>query len=179
MARKSQITVTSRADAAKTQIAGELRVGNEVLAKRLRSGNLQGGGSIAVPLKEPERWYTRIENQLADPNMFYRMRHELGYEPLTPDDLACKPSDAGFRVSEDGYLVRGPAGQEEMVFKMLHSDRAVLDTMYSESNKKGIGSSKTVKADMAEAAGAAIGAEAGDYISGLQGSVVDRIAGLD
>lgn len=168
MARKSQINVTNRADSAKTR--------NTVLARRLASGNLQGGGNRAIPLKEPERWYTRIDNTLTDEQMFYKMVHEKGYEPLKPEDLSCTPEQAGFRVSEDGNLVRGARG-EEMAFKMAKEDRAILDAHQTAYNMRGIGSASKIKADMAEAAGGALGSAAGDYIHGLEGAVVDRITG--
>jgi hypothetical protein len=173
MASKSRITVTSRANVAKDRMAAAAR--NPVLAKRL-AGNLHGGGNSTLPLKEPGRWYTRIENQLADPNMFYRMRHEMGYEPLTAADLNCTPQEAGFR-EENGVLVRGAVGHEEMVFKMATEDRAVLEQAMTQANLQGIGSAKKIKADLAEAAGAQLGSEAGDYINGLSGSVIDQIGG--
>lgn len=170
MARKSQITVTSRADRAKTA--------NTVLARRLASGNHDGGGSRAIPLKEPEKWYTRIENCMVDDGRFYKMVHELGYEPLLPTDLACTPEEAGFRVSEDGKLVRGPAGPAmEMVFKMTREDRQLIDADRTARNMQGIGSAKRAKDDLANAAGSALGSEAGDFVNGLEGSVVDRITG--
>lgn len=176
MARKIPITVTSRANAAKDRIAAASR--NPVLAKRLASGNLQGSGSSDVPMKEPERWYTRRDNQLADPNMFYRLVHEMGYQPVTAEDLNCTPQEAGYRV-ENGYLVKGPAGQEEMLFKMSREDRALLDQATTVQNLHGIGSQAKIKADMAEAAAAQGGSEAGDFINGLSGSVVDQLAGID
>lgn len=166
--RKSSITVTSRADRAKTA--------NTVLARRLASGNIQGGGNRGIPLKEPERWYTRIENTYVSDNRFYEMVHDLGYEPLKPEDLACKPEECGFRVSEDGNLVRGPQGQE-MVFKMAKEDRAMLEQQMTAANMRGIGSTKQARADLANAAGSQLGAEAGDFMNGLDGSVVDRIVG--
>lgn len=174
MARKSAITVTSRAHAAKDRAAAAAR--NPVLAKRLASGNINGLGTMGLPLKDPEKWYTRIENQLADPNMFYRMRHELGYEPLTAEDLACTPQEAGFR-EEAGILVRGAIGHEEMVFKMAKEDRAVLEQMATSQNLRGIGSASKIKADMAEAASSQLGGEAAEFIHGLSGSVVDSIGG--
>lgn len=171
---KKQITVTSRAAVSKDRMVAQLRA-NPVLAKRLATGNVNGGGTSGLPLREPERWYTRIENQLADPNMFYRMKNELGYEPLTAEDLGCTPQEAGFRVSEDGYLIRGAVGHEEMVFKMSREDRALLEQAATEANLRGIGSASKIKSDAAEAVASQFGGEAGDYISGLNGSVIDSI----
>jgi hypothetical protein len=170
--RKSSISVTSRADSAKTR--------NVVLARRLASGNPDGGGNRSIPLKEPERWYTRIENCLVDSGRFYKMVHELGYEPVKPEDLACTPAEIGFTVSPDGNIVRGPLGaDQEMLFKMPKEDRALLDEAMTRRNMQGIGSASKVKADLANAAGGALGGEAGDYIANLDGGVIDRITGGD
>src|SRR5262245_45660475 len=100
--RKSVITAHSRADAAKTA--------NTALARRL-AGNVHGGGSRTIPLKEPKAWHTHIANGLANTSRMLEMR-EKGWVPLTIDDLACKVEDSGFRL-ENGAIVRGPNGQEE------------------------------------------------------------------
>ena len=176
--RRSAITVTSRAEGARNATVAALRE-NPVLARRLASGNLQGGGNTAIPLKDADRWYTRRDNQLADPNMFYRLVHEMGYQPVKAEDLAdgITPSMIGYRVTEDGYLVQGPQGHEEMLFKMDKHARTLLDQAMTDQNKQGIGATSKIKADLAEAAGSQLGSEAGDYIHGLDGQVIDQIAG--
>lgn len=169
MARKSSITVTDRADSAKSR--------NAALARRLASGNLQGGGNRAIPLKEAERWHTYIANTYLNEGQFYDMRQK-GWVPLEPGDLSCKVEESGFRLSEDGYLVRGPRG-EEMVFKMEKEDYAALVAAKTAANMRGIGSASKIKHDMANAAGNTLGSEAGDYIHGLSGGVIDTITGGD
>ena len=47
----------------------------------------------------------------------------------------------------------------------------------TDQNKQGIGATSKIKADLAEAAGSQLGSEAGDYIHGLDGQVIDQIAG--
>lgn len=173
MARKSQITVSNRADALKSG-AAELARRNPALARRL-AGNPFGGGTRAIPLKEPERWHTFIANTYVDESAFLRMK-ENGWVPLTPDDLACAVEESGFRLSPDGYLVRGPQGQE-MVFKMDREDYRLLADAKTQANLKGIGSASKIKADMAEAAASQMGDEAANYIANLPGQVVDRITG--
>jgi hypothetical protein len=169
MARKSQITVTNRAETAKTR--------NVALARRLASGNVQGGGTRALPLKEPQRWHTYIANTYLNESEFYDMKQK-GWEPLAPEDLGCKVEDSGFTLSTDGYLVRGVQGKE-MVFKMDKADYDLLVTAKTSQNLRGIGSAKKVKADIAEAAGSQLGDEAGSYINSLDGQVIDRITGGD
>lgn len=168
--RKSQITMTSRADAAKTRATLDAR--NPALARRL-AGNPHGGGSRAIPLKEPGRYHTYIANTYIDDSEFLNMK-ERGWEPLTPDDLSCPVKESGFRLSADGYLVRGPQGQE-MIFKMPIEDYALLEEAKTAANLKGIGSAKKIKADMAEAASGSLGDEAAEYLSNLDGTIVDTI----
>lgn len=166
--RKSQITVTSRADAAKTR--------NVALARRLASGNPFGGGTRAIPLKEPGRWHTYIANTLANPNELYEMK-ERGWVPLEIADLACPIEESGFRLSEDGHIVRGGQAQMEMVFKMEKADYDMLVAAKTAANMRGIGSAKQVKVDMAEAASAQLGDEAATFINNLDGQVIDHITG--
>lgn len=166
--KKSQITVTSRADAAKTA--------NTVLARRISGGNIHGvGGTRGVPLKDGG-WYTRIENNYADETMHYRMVHELGYEPVKPEDLACTPEEIGFKVSPDGNLMRGPQGGE-IIYKMRVEDRKILEQHQTEANMRGIGSASKTRAVMADVAGKQFGDEAGDYLSKLDGQVIDSVTG--
>lgn len=173
MPRKSQITVTDRAEGAKNS-AVDLARRNPALARRL-AGNPFGGGSRAIPMKETGRWHTYIANTYVDEGEFLRMK-ERGWEPVRPDDLGCKVEESGFRLSPDGYLVRGPQGQE-MLWKMDAADYRLLVAAKTDANMHGIGSAKKIKEDMANAAGSQIGSEAGDYINSLDGQVIDRIVG--
>ncbi len=173
MARKAAITVTDRAESARNE-AVEAARRNPALARRL-AGNPFGGGSRELPLKEAGRWKTYLGNNYSNENEFFELKQD-GWIPLTEDDLACPVNETGFRKSVDGYLVRGPQGQE-MLFKMDMRDYRVLVQAKTEANMRGIGSARKIKQDIAEAAGSQIGAEAGDYINSLDGQVIDRIVG--
>lgn len=170
MARKSQITVTDRAELAKNRAT--LAARNPALARRL-AGNPFGSGSKAIPMKEQGRWHTYIANTYVDESAFLRMK-ENGWVPVTEDDLACTVEESGFRKSTDGYLVRGPQGQE-MLWKMDAEDYRLLQDAKTQANLKGIGSRKKIQADMAEAASGQLGDEAAEYINNLPGQVVDTI----
>jgi len=171
MARKTTITVSNRAESAQS-VAAELARRNPALARRLK-GSPFGQGSRAVPMKEPGRWHTYIANTYADESAFLRMK-ENGWVAVTTDDLACTVEESGFRKSPDGYLVRGPQGQE-MLWKMSVEDHRLLTQAKTEANLKGIGSAKKIKADMAEAASGQLGDEAAEYINSMPGQVVDEI----
>lgn len=137
---------------------------NAALARRLApGGNVFGGGTKKIPLKEEGRWATRIANGDLHDQRLYEMRHDLGWEPLTAEDLACTPEEAGFRVSESGYLVRGVRGQE-MAFKMANDDYAQVVQRKTERNSSEIGRPNKVRENIANAAANAHGVEAADFV---------------
>lgn len=157
---KPVIQVTSRRSAA--------------LERRLAKGaNPHATSAKVIPLKEPHRWQLYIGNDYAGDDGLYRMVHEYGWLPLSPEDLACKPDEIGYRVNESGHLVRGPQGRE-VVFKMDKSDYAILMQRKTERNMQGIGSASKTRTQVAEAAASAFGPEAGDYIhKHVTGTVTD------
>lgn len=158
-ARQPAISMTSRTNAA--------------LARRLAGQNVFGGGTKKIPLKEEARWNTRIANGDLHEQRLYEMRHDLGWEPLLPEDLSCTPEEAGFRVNESGYLVRGQRGQE-MAFKMAKEDFAVLTQRKTERNSAEIGRPNKVKENVANAVANEHGSEAGDFVhSHFVGTVTD------
>jgi len=173
MARKSQITVTNRAETAKTSFAALARE-NPALARRLKSGNPFASGSKDIPLAEKEKWHTYIANTDSDARAFHKMKAN-GWVPLEESDLACPVDESGFTKMPDGSL-RSPDGKD-MVFKMAIEHYRVLEAMKTERNMQGIGSSKKMKEQMADAAGHSLGDEAGSYINSLDGNVIDRITG--
>ena len=136
---------------------------NDALARRLSSSNPHGTGQRKIPLKEPKRWQLYIANDYNNEDELYRMVHDLGWEPLHVDDLACKPSDIGFRVSEDGHLVRGPQGRE-MIFKMAIEDYRVLEQRKTEANNATIGKPGKTKQAVTNAVAAVHGDEAASFV---------------
>lgn len=152
---------------------------NEALQRRLApGGNVFGGGTRALPLKEPQRWHTRIENDFADAQQVYRAVHEFGWEPLTVDDLACKPEEVGLTLNAQGYLTRGAQGRE-VVLKMDKRDYREVERLKTEKNMQGIGSPTKTRTQAAEAAAAAFGPEAGDAVhKHFHGTVTDTKGGL-
>ncbi len=147
--RKPAVQVTSRKNAA--------------LARRLAPGaNPQASLSRDIPMKEPHRWQLYIASEHVAPDRLFRMVHELGWDPLRPEDLACKPEEIGYRVSEDGHLVRGTQGKE-MIFKMPKEDYHALQMRKAEQNSVGIGSASKTKTQVAEAVANTFGPEAADF----------------
>jgi hypothetical protein len=160
---KSQISVTPRK--------------NDVLARRL-AGNPHSSGLRSIPLKEPQKWQLYIGNNYNNDDDLYRLVHEAGWLPLEEVDLACKPEEIGFRVSEDGKLVRGPQGRE-MIFKMDKVDYAILQQKLTEANNATIGRPGKTKDAAANAVAAVHGPEAGDFVhKHLTGTITDTVEPL-
>lgn len=173
--RKTTIAVTSRLDQVKTDITALARE-NPALARRLASGNPHASGNRAIPLREPSRWQTRIASVEYDARRFYTLRNN-GWIPLLEEDLACPVEESGFVKMPDGSLRRHDG--KEMVFKMDSAHYRMLMDRKTAANMRGIGSSRKMKEQMAEAAGSKLGDEAGTYINSLDGEVIDRITGGD
>ena len=136
---------------------------NDALAKRLSSPNPNATGQRAIPLKEPKRWQLYIGNNYNNDDDLYRLVHEAGWEPLELADLACKPEDVGFRLSEDGKLVRGPQSRE-MIFKMDIEDYKLLQQRQTDANNATIGKPNKTKQSVTEAVAAVHGGEAADFV---------------
>lgn len=167
--------VAARSDAPKPTVQVTSRR-NSALERRLSPGaNPHASGTKHIPLREPKRWHLYIANDYAGGDELYRMRHELGWEPLAPEDLACKPEEIGFRISETGDLVRGPQGRE-VVFKMDAADYALLAQRKTEKNNIGIGKPSVIKQQIANAAANTFGDEAGEFANRhITGTVTDTV----
>ena len=144
------------------------------LARRLApGGNPHATSARTIPLKEPHRWQLYIANDYAGQDELYRMVHEYGWLPLSPEDLDCTAEEIGYRVNETNHLVRGPGGRE-VIFKMDKGDYRLLMQRKTERNMKGIGSASKTRTQVAEAASNAFGAEAADFIyKNVKGTVTD------
>lgn len=150
---------------------------SDALARRL-SGNPHSSGLRSIPLKEPHKWQLYIGNNYNNDDDLYRLVHDEGWEPLELADLACKPEEIGYRVSEDQRLVKGPQGRE-MVFKMDKADYAALQARKTEANNATIGRASKTKAAAAEAVTAAFGPEAGEFVDKhLTGTITDTVEPL-
>jgi hypothetical protein len=130
MSKRPQISVTPR-----TESAFDI---DEIIRKRL-AGNPFGVGTTEIPMREPGKWATYLANGDLPEN-------------VTPESI-------GFSVNDAGALCRGTRGQE-IVYKQPAEVRAQIQAAKTAANMKGMGSAKTVKQAMVEAAGASLGDEA-------------------
>lgn len=146
-----------------------------VLARRL-GGNPFGQSTPTIPLKE-QGWYTRWDNTLANPQQFYENVHVNGYLPVHKDDLAVSVDQLGVQTTPEGYVCRGSGSMLEILYKMPVEDRKAIKAAQTEENNRriGKGSQSGTREAIANAAGASLGSEAGDYLHKLPGKVVDSL----
>jgi hypothetical protein len=155
--RKPKITVAPRTP--------ETLDVDAIIARRL-AGDPRYVRPADVPLRDQAQWYLKEANSYGDANRHYTIVHEEGYLPVTVDDLpdGVTPQSVGWEVSADGLtLCRGINGAERL-YKMSKTNRRKIEMAKTTLNKKGTGSVKAVREDMAHAAAAQFGAEAGEAV---------------
>lgn len=156
--RKPRVSVTQRTDA----------VSIEDIAADINRRRLSGERISAkeIPMREPGRWALREANSQVNDGRHYEMVHKKGWVPCTADDLdpGITPQSIGYRLGEDGQtLVRGQHGDARLYKK----DKQVHDAIKrkeAEDNTKSMRSERAAKEDVANAAAAALGPEAADYL---------------
>lgn len=137
---------------------------DDVLAARL-AGQPFGVRAEAIPLREPARWHLYIANSAGDEGRHYDMVHRKGWAVCTTADLApgILPESIGFRVNEAGALVRGHRG-DEVVYKMPKAIYEKLQRAKAERNVAGQRSESKARSEVAEAAAAAHGDQAAEFL---------------
>ena len=168
--RPKTVEVANREDVAGYDV-------DTIIARRL-AGEPFGTRNSILPLKEPQRWDTYEANSLGDRNMHYRMVHELGWIPLTIEDLqpGTSPEKIGWQIGEGGILQRGDKGDQKL-YKMPKAVRAQIQAAKTAANMRGIGSAKAVKESMVSATGAEHGDEAAGFINDVTVTGRDIVTG--
>ena len=165
---KPTITVNPRSDESTWSA-------DDIIAKRL-SGEPFGMRTDEIPLKEPGHWQLYIANSQGNESRHYDMVHRKGWKPFTKADLAegISPESLGFRVAEDNQtLVRGVRG-EEVIYKMPKADYDAIQAQKAAANTRDMRSGTAAKQAAAEAAVAAHGPQAAEYLSHANLTITDR-----
>lgn len=139
---------------------------DDIIAQRLRGGDPYGLRDLAIPIKDAQKWALKEANDYADENRHFSIIHKEGWVPVTKDDLApgVTPESVGYRVAEDGQtLCRGERGRERL-YKMTHENRQKIQMAKTAANKKGMGTAKAVREDVANATAGTHGSEAADFV---------------
>ena len=127
-----------------------------VVDRRLKSGAIFGLGSKAIPLVEPRQWSLFIANTELSNSRLWEIQAEKGWIYVTPEDLAVKPEEIGFREL-DGHIVRGVHGQE-VLMKMPQTKYAAVQKMKDAHNRETTYGVEATKRAIANAARAEPGA---------------------
>jgi hypothetical protein len=154
--KKAVITVAPRTDEAFDFDA--------ILRQRMEGDPFGLPSDNLPPFADKAQWAYYIGNSLANDNAHYEMQARMGWRPVKASELPAgvKPEDVGWRASEDGTLVRGTRG-DEVLYKMPKEVREALLHKQAAINKRGTGSAKAVKADVAQAVAGQMGSEAADF----------------
>ena len=131
--------------------------------------------SVAITLREGD-WELRIVDSQSRPGRLHDIRHNKGWEFVTPEELDGTPDEYGFRVM-DNRLVRGENGRE-VLMKM---DRSVYERILqakTEKNEKAVRPNALREAAAQEVA-VQYGSEAGDHVYNRQPINITTSRGQD
>lgn len=133
----------------------------EILERRAQGIGVYGTGSPSITLKE-DGWECRWFNSEISPDHVWRAKNQKGWEPVRPAELADPEQIGGFQTSPDGFVVRGEKGRE-VLLKMPSEYRQRIERQKVKANIAAMDPHRQ-KADLAQAAGKAMGDEAGSFI---------------
>jgi len=141
----------------------------DVIQRRLKGGHLFSTPSQAIPLKDPAmrpRWFNR---GISD-DRFWVAEQQKGWVKVHVDDVASLDAVSGYTRTPEGYITRGPRG-EEMLYMMPKADYDAIAFAKAEANVSRIVSDKKRGEAVAEATAAAFGPAAGEYLEQAGGKI--------
>lgn len=134
-----------------------------------------GSPSVAITLKEGD-YEVRIVDSQSRPGRLHDVRHNKGWEFVTPDELDGSPDEYGFRAM-DNRVVRGDNGRE-VLMKM---DRGVYQQILAAKtalNEKAV-RPQALREAAAQEVAVQYGSEAGDRVYNHQPISVTTSRGAD
>lgn len=151
----------AKPDETKPEAPKKRRPTIDVLERRAQGVGIHGTGAPPIDLREPG-WQVRWFNAAVKSDHIWAAKHQKGWEPVTPDELADPDQVGGFSKSPDGFVVRGERGQE-VLMKMPTDYRTRIEKAKAAENIRNMDPHRQ-KAQVSEAAGKAMGDEAGTFI---------------
>ena len=133
-----------------------------VIERRLQSPSALTAGSTPIPLKD-DTWTIRWENSDIAPDHIWRCLNVLGWEYVTPEDVACPLDEVGANA-RDGRVVRGERGKE-ILLKMRKADYAKVQKKKTAENLALTFDKKKLKGAVLNQVASAHGEEAADFIN--------------
>lgn len=135
-----------------------------IIERRLQGQSALHVSSQPIPLKE-KGWTLYWDNNDVRPDQVWHTVNVLGWEYVTPEELACGVDDIGAKV-QDGRIVKGERGKE-VLLKMRDSDYKKLQMKKAKENHDLTFNTKRVKQDVMSQVGSEHGDEAASFVSGM------------
>lgn len=151
-----------------------------IVERRLKSGSIFTTSSKPIPLAEPDRWAVRIVNSQISDARVWEMQAEKGWVYVTPEDLAVKAHEIGFR-EQDGRVVRGTSGSEVLMKMETEDYRAIQKQKDLDNRQRTFGKKAVREAVIGAAQAEPEGARGADFLhQALKGiTVTDGRGGAD
>lgn len=102
-----------------------------VIERRLQSGDALATGSAEIPMKQ-QGWTLLWGNSEIAPDHLWRLVNVMGWEYVTPEDVACSLDEVGANA-RDNRVIRGERGKE-VLLKMLTKDYKRLQKQKTAQN---------------------------------------------
>ena len=134
-----------------------------VVERRLQSGTIFRSGSKPIPSNPEGQWTFREANSQISDQHVYEYRADKGWDYATAADIACEPTDVGFREM-DGRLVKGDKGHL-VLMKMAVSDWNQIVKAKDRQNRENTFSKAKTKSAILAAAGTELGDEGTDFLA--------------
>lgn len=132
-----------------------------VIERRLQGRSALQTSSTPIPLNE-KGWTLLWGNSDISQHQIWHLVHELGWDYVTPEDLACGLDDIG-ATQLDTRVVRGERGKE-VLLKMRTSDYVKVQKKKTQENLEVTFDKTKVTDAMVNAVGAEHGSEAADVV---------------
>lgn len=132
-----------------------------IIERRLQGPSALHTASQPIPLKEPG-WTLRWENSEIRSDQIWHCINVLGWEYVTPDEVACGLDEIGAN-GVDQRVVRGERGKE-VLLKMRTKDYAKVQKKKSDENIARTFDKTIVQNTVLNAVGTAHGSEAADFV---------------
>jgi len=134
-----------------------------VIQRRLSGSNVFTSGSQATPLRN-KMMRTRWFNRGISDNRFFVAENQKGWIKVHKTDVESLDAVSGYDVTPEGYITRGPRGQE-MLYMMDTRDYDAIQKAKQDANIKRVSNAKRMAEETADATAATFGDEAGEFIN--------------
>jgi hypothetical protein len=116
-------------------------------------------------------WALRWENSQISPGHIWNCIHNLGWEYVTPDEIACTLEEAG-AAAQDNRIVRGMRG-EEVLLKMRETDKRRIAMRKAQENTEITFNTQKTQSAALNAVGSEFGEQAASFVRKANINITD------